>query len=152
MTNPLGFDKWEYHLRNSDWHVVELISEEISNTTLTCMSDMRFQIVHYAESLESTTFGDWSKGLPDPACHSCFVDLRISGATIDRFEFAYLDGFRYLVPIPNLVTPDMNVSPETNEYYYDSNSIEFLVGEVIGRFNVFGGLEEFTHRQGIAIR
>ncbi len=152
MDNTHRFSDWERHLRNSDWLTEELTFTENATTAVTCKSDMMFQIVHYSSSDESTEFGPWSKGLPDPACFLCLVDLNFAGATVMRFQFAHLDGMRYLVPIPKSRLRD-GVEDVSNavEYYYESNSLEFLIGKVIGQFYISSSLEEFARRQGIKI-
>lgn len=145
-------DTWEYHLSNSNWAEEELTSLDETKTVSTCESDMTFQIVHYVEEYESATFGSWSKGFPDPTSHKCLVDLNVSGATVKRLQFAHLDGFRYLVPVPEIaVTPNEGESSGPLEYYYDRNSIEFLVGKIIGYFDHGINLEEFARRQQIKI-
>jgi len=146
------FSDWEYHLRNSEWLAEELAFTEDEITAVTCKSDMMFQIVHCSASYESTEFGSWSKGLPDPNCFLCLVDLNFAGATVMRLQFAHLDGMRYFVPIPKLrSTDDVEDVSGAVEYYYDSNSLDFLIGKVIGEFYISDSLEGFAHRQGIKI-
>ncbi len=146
------FDAWKYHLRNSKWAEEELSSLNETKTASTCESDMTFQIVHYVEEYESATFGSWSKGFPDPASDECLVDLNVSGATVKRLRFAQLDGNKYLVPVPEFrVTSNEDGSPSPREYYYDRNSLEFLVGKIIGYFDHGINLEEFARRQQIKI-
>ena len=146
------FDAWKYHLRNSNWAEEELTSLDETKTVSTCESDMNFQIVRYVESYDSATFGPWSKGFPDPASDECLVDLNVSGATVKRLRFAQLDGDKYLVPVPEIaVLPSEGESSASLEYYYDRNSIEFLVGKIIGYFDHGINLEEFARRQQIKI-
>ncbi len=151
MDNTHRFSDWEHHLRNSDWLEQELGFTENPTTAVTCKSNMMFQIVHYSGSDESTEFGAWSKGLPDPASFLCLVDLNFAGTTVMRFQFAYLDGMRYLVPIPKSRLRDGVEDASAIEYYYDSNSLEFLIGKVIAHTHISGSLEEFARRQGIKI-
>lgn len=143
---------WESHLRNSNWVKEELSSLDESKTVYICESDMNFQIIHYVESFDGATFGKWSKVLPDSTSDKCIVDLNVSGATVKRLQFAHLDELRYLVPVPKItVRSNEGGSSGPLEYYYNRNSIEFLVGKIIGYFDPEIDLEEFARRQQIKI-
>lgn len=149
------FDAWKYHLMNSEWHKADLLSEERSTTAYTCQSDMSFQINHYVESFEHVTFGDWSKGFPDPTSFSCIVDLTYYGSTVTRLQFAHLDAFRNLVPVPkSKASKGESSSSARREYYdyYDTESLEFLVGKRICYFGSgIRNLQEFARQQGIRL-
>lgn len=146
------FDAWKYHLRNSKWAEEELSLLDESKTASTCERDMTFQIVHYVEEFKRAKFGPWSEGFPDPTSYVCTVDLNIAGATVKRLWFAHLDGLRLLVPVPKLRTVQSDAdSSYAREYFYDENSLDFLVGKVIGRFESAGGLEEFAFQRSILI-
>ena len=152
MNEMYAFDKWHGHLRNSEWLEDEITSGEASATVFTCKNNMLFQIVHFEESLERATLGPWSKGFPDPACFLSPVELRLAGETVHRLQFAYLDGFRLLVPLPKRRTPSRGAeTAQPVEFYYDRNSLEYLVGEAIGQFHIFNSMEGFAQRQGIEI-
>lgn len=152
MNRAHQFSDWEHHLRNSEWLAQELHSEKGSISAFTCKSDMMFQIVHHDGSEVSRGFGSWTKGMPDRSAYKCFVDLNFAGATVLRFEFAQLDGGRYFVPIPRLrVREGVEEGPDAVEYYYDSKSLDFLVGNVTGEFYRSDSLEEFAYYQGIKI-
>ena len=153
MRNANRYSNWESHLRHSEWHLDEFHTGERWVSNFTCKSDMMFQIVIRESSDERQDLGEWSKGLPDPSCYTCLVDLRFAGAGLKTFEFAVLDGGRYLVPIPDLRMVDVaDRKSEAVEYIYEGDSLEFLVAKVIGHFYIDNSLEGFARRQGIRIR
>ena len=152
MNHAHQFSDWEYHLKNCEWLAQELLSETSLTIAFTCKSDMMFQIVQHDGSEDGADFGSWTKGMPDPRATVSYIDLNFAGSTVLRFEFAQLDGGRYLLPVPRLRTRDgAEEGPDAAEYYYDSKSLDFLIGKVIGEFYMFNSLEEFARSRGIAI-
>ncbi len=64
----------------------------------------------------------------------CWVEVKYNDATLFGWNFLYLDGFRILIPVPKT-----GYDTDDNMYdYYDLNSTEMKVFEVIGMANLMG--------------
>jgi hypothetical protein len=97
------------------------------------------------ESDIAETFSEpWTENFPDQR-HSgrCPVYLKIGAATVKEITFVSLDGGRVLVPMPRV-----RVENRRQIFYWRESSLEFSLGEIIGRFYIHNnmyGVASFCH-------
>lgn len=146
------FAKWKALLANGEWLRRELSGEHGNKTVWTSVEDPSYQIENTYE-VEVENFSEpWTKGFPDPHASSYNVNLNISGATMHQELFVSLDGGRYFVPIPEVRVENNSLESYERSFIYDSGSLRFLLGKVIGRFYFSdSNLVVFAARHGIEI-
>ncbi len=72
---------------------------------------MNFRIVlHRSEERRDLFFEDWVKSFPDQAAYRQDVLLHYGSSKIDQYYFVFVDGHRYLLPLPRsrdnlMITP-----------------------------------------------
>lgn len=112
----------------------------------TCEDDVLYQI---AIGMDGDEFDEeWTRGFPDPTCSRLPVYLKVDGAVVRELTFVSLDGGRYFVPLPEIRT----VSPEERSFYWDTTSLEFRVGRLVGHLHLQDEtLETFANKRGIEI-
>lgn len=146
------FDNWTTRLADSNWAEEAIMTQDGSKTMWTCLDDMSFQIEHtYLPA--ATNFSElWVKRFPDKTAYSSYVNLNISGVTVKQETFVTLDGGRYFVPIPEIDSSSRSNECTDPTYYYDRNSLKFLLGCVIAHFYPpVTNLEQFASRQDIDV-
>ena len=145
------FATWKSLLQIGQWSERELSGRHGNKTVWTSDEDQRYQIENTYE-VESKNFSEpCIKGFPDPHRSSSWVELKVSGATIEQVLFVSLDGGRYFVPMPEQrVTENEDGSIERN-FFYDRSSLRYQLGNVIGRFYIKDSLVQFAIWKGIEI-
>lgn len=73
------------------------------------------------------------------------VYIKIDGQRIQEVSFVSCDGGRIFVPLPNW--PE----EEGGEFYWEKDSLEFKLGEIIGEFHSYGGLSGIAEKSKIKI-
>jgi hypothetical protein len=96
---------------------------------------------------DSRTFDEpWSRGFPDPNSRCFSVYLRIGGATIKELQFVALDGARITVPCPEHILVDEKVV-----YLWNTDSVAFAVGKVVGDYYIYSDIESVARRCKVEI-
>lgn len=86
----------------------------------------------------------WMKKYPDMDHNRSFrVYLKYMNTIIDDYIFVALDGFRYIVPLPER---------EEGNYFYRADSLQFLLANIVGSFYLYKTLEEFSLNHNIETR
>jgi len=90
---------------------------------------------------EATSFTEsWSTVFPDKlGSEKYYVNLRVQGVIIRQLHFVYCDGGRVQVPLPKRKMLDGKLV-----YYWEENSIEFMVAQLIGEFYIYGSLYDIA--------
>ncbi|MCE2473240.1 MAG: toll/interleukin-1 receptor domain-containing protein [Anaerolineae bacterium] len=147
------FAKWKSLLQNGQWSKQELSTEQGYKTVWTSQDDMSYQIEDPDVVAVKNFSEPWATGFPDSHAYSYHVNLNVSGSTVKQELFVSLDGGRYSVPMPEQSEiKSRDKSPELH-YYYDRNSLKYLLGNVIGSYypNFATDLVQFAARKGIEI-
>jgi len=83
----------------------------------------------------------------------CWTEVKFGDAKLFGWNFMYLDGYRYLVPVPKT-----EQDPSSQYYdFYDPNSMEMKIFKIIGEANFTGesskieGLKSIARFLGITI-
>jgi hypothetical protein len=79
---------------------------------------------------------DWTTGVPDRTAHMMTVHLKINDSSVSEMLFVTLDGGRYLVPLPRKRVVSGKVA-----YFWESDTMPFKVGRIIGRYYRFANIE-----------
>jgi hypothetical protein len=96
---------------------------------------------------ESRTFDEvWSRGFPDPQSRCYTVYLRIGSTTIKELLFVALDGARITVPVPEHILVDGKVV-----YVWNTDSVAFAVGKVVGTYYIHNDIESVAKRCKIEV-
>ena len=80
---------------------------------------------------------DWTRRVPDRTAHMMTVQLEINDSAVSEVLFVTLDGGRYLVPLPRKRVINSEV-----EYFWESDTMPFKVGRIIGRYYRCANIEE----------
>jgi hypothetical protein len=145
------FARWKSLLKNGNWTKQEFTTSEGYETVWISEDDMSYQIAE-TDMVAVKEFNEpWVKRFPDKHTSSYYVNLIESGSVVKQETFVSLDGARYFVPIPKLVPIGDKWEATEYKYYYERDSLSFLLGEVIGSYYIVNNLEEFAARQGIEI-
>lgn len=75
-----------------------------------------------------------------------WVEVKYNQANLFGWNFMYLDGYRYLVPVPKTETDAEGKSYD----FYDLNSMEVKVFKVIGQANLMGEATKIEGLKNIA--
>ena len=146
-----AFAKWKSLLQNGQWSKRELSGRHGSKTVWSSVEEPTYTIEDTYEVANKNFSEPWTTGFPDPHTESRWVDLKISGETIEQLLFVSLDGGRYFVPVPRrIVSENLEESLERG-FYYDRTSLQVLLGHVIGQFHISDSLEEFARSRSIKI-
>lgn len=79
----------------------------------------------------------WTQVYPDKFGSSRhYVYLKAYGVTIKQIPFISCDGGRIFVPMP-----EFRVVNDKIEYYWNKNSLEFKLGQLIGDFYAYGSID-----------
>ncbi len=108
--------------------------------TWVCPKDVSLKIVVPAST--SDFVEPWTKRFPDKCGHRTDVQLKINDSTVEELPFIHLDGGRILVPMPRT----------TGEaFFWERDSIEFKVGQVIGRYDFHESIERIAEISDISL-
>ena len=89
----------------------------------------------------------WTQRFPDREHTFTFpVTLKVQGVEIKQLTFVFCDGGRILVPMPKT-----KMVGEKRHFQYNSNSLEYKVGQIIGRFYIYKTLYGVAAQAGIEI-
>jgi hypothetical protein len=89
----------------------------------------------------------WTEVYPDKYGSLQYeVHLLIDGVVIEELKFISCDGGRIFVP-----RPEIKMRGSERVFYWDRDSVEFRVGEIIGRFYRYGTLEGVAEKSRIEI-
>lgn len=139
---PNNIKTFEKHIKESSWS-----KECISNKEVwICNNDNAFQLEIDNKSEEFTE--KWTKVFSDSnrsGKHE--VCLSINGSCIKSYTFVWADGGNIFIPLPELESNNGKLA-----YYLERNSLEFKVGEIIGRFSFHKNIEEVAKFAEIEIR
>jgi hypothetical protein len=80
---------------------------------------------------------EWTDRVPDRTAHMMTVQLKINDSAVSEMLFVTLDGGRYLVPLPRKRVVSGQVI-----YFWESDTLPFKVGRIIGRYYRCKNLEE----------
>ena len=87
---------------------------------------------------QEAEFGEpWTEVYPNPRSFSYPIFLKINNVIIKRITFVSVDGGRIFVPIPS-IRVNCNGS---REFFWDLESLDLKVCEVVGSYYIYGGLE-----------
>ncbi|MEO8394991.1 MAG: toll/interleukin-1 receptor domain-containing protein [Chloroflexota bacterium] len=125
-----------------------------------CTDDVVLQIVEdYSTKDEFTE--EWIKNISiysvyknkDKFAYSYSVYLALSGARIKEMTFISLDGGKYLVPLPSIKPASIDSIDEDTppKYFWSRDSLEYIVGLVIGKFFRENSLDDFAKSIGITV-
>ncbi len=89
----------------------------------------------------------WSQVFPDTLAYSYVVNLKHGGSTIKQVRFINCDGGRYF-----LAKSDQEATDGKLEYYWDSSAIQYKVGMIISRFDLYPSLEHVAGLCSITIK
>ena len=90
---------------------------------------------------------EWTRRFPDKHGSTAFpVLLKVQGVEIKQLTFISCDGGRIIVPMPKVVSVE-----EQSSYTYDRNSLEYRVGQIIGKFYIYNTLDGLARRAGINV-
>ena len=89
----------------------------------------------------------WTKVYPDPNSSASPVYLRIGGNVIKELTFITLDGGRIFVPLPDL----KSIDEDTVEYFWNLQSLEAKVCNIIDEFCIYESLEGVAARSKIKV-
>jgi hypothetical protein len=131
---------FERMVESSPWRAETIANENV----WICEGNNSFQVVQGESDLSETFTETWTEHFPDQQ-HSgrCPVYLKIGGTIVREIPFVWLDGGRVLVPMP-----DVRVENRKQIFYWRGLSLEFKLGEIIGRFyihNTMYGVASFCH-------
>lgn len=115
-----------------------------NQVTWICPSDSSLKIV-IPDSTEEFT-EDWTERHPDPRGRRTDVQLRVNDSTIAELPFIHLDGGRILVPLPRQV-----FIGSTPSYFWESDSVEFKVGAVIGHYYIHETIQDVAKISDVSI-
>jgi hypothetical protein len=139
---------FERLLEISTWDKITLASE----VHWICADDALFQIViDYADAIREDFHEAWTDRFDFPDKHHTYysVLLTISGLPIREVYFVSLDGGRYFVPVPELIS---NKQDQVTGFKWKRNSLIFKVAKIISNFYpVLPSFEVFAQRTGIEI-
>lgn len=88
----------------------------------------------------------WTERYPDPRGRRTDIQLRVNDSTISELPFIHLDGGRILVPMPRQVFVG-----STPSYFWESDSVEFKVGLIVGHYYIHKSVEGIASISGISI-
>lgn len=115
---------FEYMLLKGTWEQVE----GGETPTWTCHERRTLSILQRNDWEEFDE--PWTARVPDQHHNrACTIELRINNVAIDTERFVAVDGFRWLVPMPT----QRHVKGD-RVYFWETESIPYKVGLVIGRF------------------
>jgi hypothetical protein len=80
---------------------------------------------------------EWTNRAPDRTAHMMTVQLKINDSAVAEVLFVTLDGGRYLVPLPRKRVISGRIS-----YFWESDTLPFKVGRVVGRYYRHANIEE----------
>jgi len=110
-----------------------------------CDDDNTFQIQSGAQSRDFREA--WTTVYPDPASRAYPVYLKIGDVVIKELTFISLDGGRISVPMAEARPAEGgNV-----EYFWNVNSLEVKVGEVVGSYHIYKSLEGVAQRSRVTL-
>lgn len=147
----MSIHNFERFLTHSNW-----TDEHIKHTLVwICSEDAIFQIEKGDETEDFTE--EWTRKFPDVhGSRRYSVYLKIAGNIIKELTFISVDGGRYFVPMPKIRTIGKEIigtDSQKVEFYWETTSLEYKVGQIIGRFYgaMADNLEEFAQHTGIMI-
>lgn len=86
----------------------------------------------------------WMKNYPNMNHNTSYrVYLKYANTIVSDCLFVGLDGYRYMVPVPER---------EEGKYFYSTDSLQFKLANVVGSFYLYKNLREFAEAHGIEIR
>ena len=88
----------------------------------------------------------WTQRYPDKNTRGCSVYLKINNSTIKELTFISLDGGRISVPLP-----DRRYENEEFKYFWNMNSIEIKVCNIIGHYYVWKDIFGVAQQSNIEI-
>lgn len=112
-----------------------------------CEHDSSFQIEISHEPEEFSE--EWTQVYPASNQSSKRdIYLVINGSRIKSYIFVSADGGRIFVPLPRKEVDEKG----TVKYYWESNSLDFQIGKIIGEFYIYKSIEKIAERSTIEIR
>lgn len=141
--------QFEFLLTKYEWTKKEINHKEV----WICDFDAMYQI--NKEEREGGFQEDWVERYTDRDAQSVLVNLTIQNVVIDQILFVYLDDFRVFVPRPTPdYTGDMGGKFDRSllVYYWNVDSLEFKLANVVGSYGYQRNIYEFSRRAGIEIR
>ena len=139
---PNNIKTFEKHVEESSWSKEFIGNKEV----WICGEDNAFQIE--IDDKDEEFREKWTKVFPDSngsGKHEVF--LSINGNRIKSHIFVWADGGRILVPLPKTESKDDKVI-----YYWERNSLDFKIGNIIGNFYIHNNIEGVAKMAGIEIR
>ncbi|MCH8034479.1 MAG: hypothetical protein IH950_12095 [Bacteroidetes bacterium] len=134
-------EDFEGMLEKSEWN-----KEYIDGQTFfIAKEDNTFQI-ELGEKFRQFT-ERWTKVYPDPNSSASPVYLKISNNIIKEFTFISMDGGRIFVPMPDIRAID----DETVEYFWNLNSLEVKVYNIVGEFYIYESIDRVAKRSKIEV-
>ncbi len=125
---------FERLLRTEKWRREYIQEEEV----WVCIKDATYQISRGEREREFHE--EWTKRFPNQYTSFCQIHLRIGGTTIKSLPFISADEGRYTLPLPDLIADENNKAT----YFWDPDSLGYLVAEVVGNFYRYKSLKEVT--------
>lgn len=113
-------------------------------TAWVCPSDTTLAIV-ISEAGENF-IEPWTERHPDKVGRRAAVQLKVGGVAIQELAFIHMDGFRIFVPMPRVLAHG-----GSQVFFWESDSIEFVVGQVIGSYYIHNSIEGVAKFSGIDI-
>lgn len=95
---------------------------------------------------------DWTKPFPDPQAFKFTVRLKRNGSVFKEMIFISVDGHRITVPLPRVIAT--SGQPITNPipiYFWDKNTIDYKVGQIIGAYYIYENLQGVAKHCGVEI-
>lgn len=112
--------------------------------TWTCPKDVTLKIL-VPDSTDDFV-EPWTERYPDKRGRRIDVQLKVNDSTIAELLFISLDGGRILVPMPRRVVTD-----GVQIFFWERDSIEFKVGQVIGHYYIYNSIEGVAKISDISI-
>ena len=124
---------FEKHLVEEQWQKETIDNKEI----WICQANTEFQI-SFGKS-NSGFREPWTQCYPNKSSSVCPVYLKIGTAVIKELLFVYMDEYRIFVPMAEV--RQAQKEGDKYEYYWNTNSLEVKVCNVIGHYSIHNSLQ-----------
>lgn len=136
-----GLQKFREYVSNAKWK-----KEFINNQEIWISEKNNLYQIEVGEK-EKDFVEEWTKVYPDKLGSGLYnVNLKINGVPIKEMPFVYCDGGRISVPMP-----EVRIKDDKRIFYWNKNSLEFKIGELIGSFYIYENMEGVAKMSKIGI-
>lgn len=120
------------------------------NKTWVCKQDSNLIVERDDETEEFDE--QWTKPFSHSQAFKFTVRLKRDGNVFEELIFISLDGHRITVPLPRVIaTTGQPTTASTPIYYWDKNTIDYKVGQIIGSYYIHKNLQDVARLCGVEI-